>query len=110
MPDCRPGSAAVGVVAVDEVAELLGGVAAQRVDVDVAVLGDDQLEERLAVLLDLRRAVLTTMPSLGLRGAGGDRVAHALDLDDAEPAAAEGLEPVVVAEGGNVLAVRLATS
>lgn len=40
---------------------------------------------------------------VGLGGAGGDGVADALNLDDAESAAAEGIEPVIVAESGNVL-------
>ena len=64
----------------------------------VRVVGDQQLEHQLAQLLELRRRGLHLHPLGDGRRAGGDRPRRALDLDDAEPAAAEGAELRVVAE------------
>ena len=91
-----------GLVAVNELRELLGGIAAQGIDVDLAVLAGDELEEDLAVFIDGlgRGAHLHSLDGGGC--AGGDRVADSLDLDDTHAAAAEGVEALVVAERRDV--------
>ena len=105
-PDFLPGKArAVGTVALGELPELLRGIAAQRIDGAVLVFRDHQLDERLAELLDLRRGSPHHHARARLGGAGSDRRPHAFNLDHAKSAAAEGLEPLVVAESGNLLAV-----
>ena len=77
------------------------------VDVGIAVLRRDHLHENAALDLDGRRSGPHDHPGLGLDCARGHRVARALELDHAEPAAAEGLEARVVAQGRDLLAVPL---
>ena len=94
---------AAGSVSVDEGGEFLGGEAAEGIDIDLAVFAGDHFEERLAHLLDLGRSGFHDHAVVGVGGAGGDGIADAFDLDDAEAAAAEGIEAVIVAESGDVL-------
>jgi hypothetical protein len=96
-------AAGTGSVSVDEGGEFLGGEAAEGIDIDLAVFGGDHFEERLAHLLDLGRGGFDDHAVVGFGGARGDGIADAFDLDDAEAAAAEGLEPIIVAESGDVL-------
>ena len=98
------GEAAVaGAVFVDEGGEFLGGEAAEGIDVDLAIFGGDHFEERFAHFLDLGWGRFNDHAVVGFGGAGGDGVADAFDFDDAEAAASEGVEAVIVAKGGNVL-------
>ncbi len=93
---------AAGSVFVNEGGEFLGGEAAKGIDIDLAVFGSDHFEERLAHLLDVGWRGFDDHAVVGPGGARGDGVADAFDLDDAETAAAEGVEPVIVTEGGDV--------
>lgn len=95
-------AAGASAVFVDESGEFLGSEAAEGVDIDLAVFGSDHFEERLTHFLDLGRGCFDDHAIVGLRGAGGDGVSDALDFDDAEAAAAEGIKTVIVAEGGDV--------
>ena len=95
-------AAVAGPVFVDEGGEFLGGKAAEGIDFGVLIFRGDHFEERLAHLLDLGWGGFDDHAVVCLCGAGGDGVADAFDLDNAETAAAEGIEAIIVAEGGDV--------
>ena len=96
-----------GVVAVEELRHLLRGVPVHGVHIGVAVLRRDHLHQDAALDLEARRPGAHHHPGLGLRCARGHRVARTIQLDHAEPAAPEGLEAGVVAQGRDFLAVPL---
>lgn len=78
------------------------GKTAEGIDVDLAVFRGDHFEERLAHLLDVGRVSFDDHAIVRLRSAGGNGIADAFHFDNAETAAAEGIEPVIIAESGDV--------
>ncbi len=68
------------------------------------VVGDVELHHALAQLGEAIRLRAHDHAGLGRRGAGGGRALAALDLDEAEPARAEGLQHVGGAELGDLRA------
>lgn len=95
-------AAGAGPVFVDEGGEFLGGEAAEGIDINLAIFGGDQFEKGLTHLLDVGWGGFNDHAVVGFGGARGDGVADAFDFDDAEAAASEGVEPVIVAKGGDV--------
>lgn len=78
------------------------GKTAEGIDVDLAVFRGDHFEERLAHLFDVGRGGLDDHAIVRLSSAGGNGIADAFHFDNAEAAAAEGIEPVIIAESGDV--------
>ena len=67
---------------------------------------EQQVDEHLALLVDLLSLRAHHHALAGPGGAGDDGTAAALHLDKAQPAGSEGLQPVVLTEGGDVYARR----
>ena len=80
----------------------MGGEAPEGIDLGVFVFGGDHFEERFAHFLDFGRGGFDDHAVVGLSGATRDGIADAFDFHDAEAAAAEGIEAVIVAECGDV--------